>query len=678
MADRNITTNIILKGTDAMSGPLGRAADKTMTRFDKIGNRMRMISYGAFNIGRTMAYSTGAIAAPLIFATKKALDFEDQMASVAKVANVEFGSNDFKELGREARDLSKYLGVGAIESAKIFEVLAQSGMARKELASVAKIAGEVSVAFGIEQETAGNAFSYIKNLLALDVSQTRDVADAINSLSNTRNATAERILTFMSSGGAGVAKAHGMSGQEAAAFGATLIVNGKSGEEAATVMERFAKGIRANKDWGKIYKEAGEGANGFFAILKAGLKAKDPGKFFDKMGLYGADVKTLALSMTEPRGLIDALSRVSDRYKYAGSAQAEFEAKMKAGKGDIKRAWAEFNSVMIEVGDNAIPILRQLLKDFTPILKSFGEWVRDNPNTVTAMTKVVMGVAALAGVMTVGSYAVGVMATGVRAYSAVMGFLAKSSFFVQLAGGIRAVSVAMITSPVGWFAAALYGLSYAAMKTNENLMYLPETMTKIVTGTKALFRNVIPLLGALSRGEFDKAAAISARADMEAYQDMRTSVYGDTRRMTMEERRQHRRTGKMPKDYFNGDGRGLDSHLWEKMMPKTYQNNKIFGSVENKTYMSDAAGSEIRINPKTGLEESVIPIIPRVPTANERGVGAKGDTTTIHYSPTINLAPGTPKEVAAAVEQASIEERKKFEQEMKKYKRNTDRKSYVK
>lgn len=643
---------------------------------DSMGNRMRMISYGAFNIGQTFAVGAAGMAAPLVYATKKALDFEDQMASVAKVADIEFGSHGFKQLGNEAKNLSIYLGNSAAESAKLYEVLAQGGMDKKDLTAVAKIAGQTAIAFDIEAEAAANAFGYIKNLLNLNVAQTSYAADAINALSNTRLAKAEKILTFMSSGGAAVARAYKMTAQDAAAFGATMVVNGQSGEEAATVMERFAKWINKIPPVLRRFNQAGGGTAGFLQVLNDGLKSKDPNKYFQKFGDYGNQIKALAMTMNDPKGLINALDLVNDRSATLGSAQKEFTAKQKSTMSFLKREWAAFNAVMIDVGDSALPVLRQLVTDIKPLFESTAAWVRDNPRTVTAMIKFGGAVAAMAGTISIGAYLVGSYATAMRAYAAVAGWLVQSNTMIALAQGFKDIFVysGIVAFPVWGVVAAIAGLGYVAYKTYENLMYLPETLTKIATGTQSLLRNTIPMLDALFHGNWDKVISISARADMEATQDMRSFLYGDAHRMTIKERREMRRTGVNP--YENSKNL---SGLFRAMAPETFERNRLEGSPSNKVDMGRGIGPDLWRNevqtpiPYAPQPIPIIPGISAIPSAGQKS----SELPAINFSPTINFQGGTPGEdVVRQINEANEVSRREFERLLKESQDEAKRRKY--
>lgn len=678
----NITTNIVLNGINNLSGPLGKGIDRTGNKLDGLANKMRGISYGAFNVGRTFGAMAIGMAAPFVYAGKQALEFEDQMASIAKVAGVKFGTGEFKDMGKDVRDLSIYLGNTAVESGKLYESLAQAGIAKRDLKAIGKIAGETAIAFDIEAEAAGHAFGYIKSIMNLDVSKTQLAADAINALSNTRPATAARILTGLSSGAASVARSYGLAGKEIAAMVATLIVNGKSGEEAATVMERFALGIRKNASWTKIYNKEGKGMAGMLALINKGMASKDPAKFFDKMGMYGNDIKTLGLTMNDPNGLLGALALVADETKIAGSAHKEFTAQQLSTLSLLRREWARFNATMIDFGTVALPVIRDFVTELTPLVKGVGNWVEMNPRATKGILQLGAGLIAFSGIVSITSFAVGGIATAIRAFAATLGWIQSRKLVLSLVTGLSELN--LITTASGVSLGALAGgvllaggaiaaLGYLAYKTYEDLGYIPKGLLRIATGVKAFAKNVFPALNALIHGDIDKAMNISLKADIEADEDAKTiwALEPMTERPKMKDRRLRRQgitsmygLQERSRDAKNG---GKPITLEEK---KEFRDLRERGINQGRGNNSDGLlQKSLQTDP---LQKIKIPRIPGTPAAAEVPVlpgvpttQAGKDSMTVNYSPTMNFNGNTSPEIKKAIEEATNLSRREFERTMK-------------
>lgn len=463
---------------------------------------------------------TGGLAAPLVYATKKALEFEDKMADVAKVTNTPVGSAEFKAMGGQVQNLAVYLGRTQTEAADLYSTLAQGGVLVKDLAGVAKIAGEVGVAFGVTDEEAGKALARMRNVLNLDTRQAGLVLDAVNELSNTRNATGGEILNFMQAGGASVANMMGFSGQDMAAFGATLratIV--PSAEEAATVMERMSKSIIKSPSLNKTFKDAGRGAKGFLAVLNKGLKAKDPNLFFTGFGEKSPAIMELARNLNGPKGLANALRTVADETKYAGSAQREFESKMSTGMASLRRLRAESEATATKVGEQMAPALSQAAKDVLPMAKNFGLWIEQNPETTKSILLMVGGLVALSATITAASFVVGSISTVIGAFATILGpfvvggtlYGGVTAFFTGIAG-----TAGLAVAP---FLALAGAIGYLGYKMSQDEDYLFKGSTRLFTGVKAFAKNIGAGYNALSAGKMDEFWKISRMADLQADQE---------------------------------------------------------------------------------------------------------------------------------------------------------------
>lgn len=511
---RNIVTTVVINGIDNLSKPVARGAEKAGNSLKRLDNRMRSASYLAMQTGRATGAFSAAMAVPLGYAAKQALNFEDKMAGVAKVADVAVGSTGFKRMGEEVKGISEYLGRSAVESADLYVNLAQGGIAVKNLQEIATLAGEVGVAFNITSNEAGLAFAHIQNVLDLTVDKTRLVADAINELSNTRNAPAEKILTFLTSGGSGVARSLDIQGKDIAAWGATLIAMGKSGEEAATITERFAKAVTKSSSLTKTFNKAGGGAKGMVAILRQGLAAKNTRKFFLGFGEYGHSIELLARTMDGDKGLINALEKVSDTSKIAGSSLREFANFNSTTAAKVRRTWQTFSNVVITAGEAMLPVISSTLDDLKPLVNTLGEWVRTNPELTSSIGTLSAELILLSGAISVSSFAFGGLATAGRALLA----------FGKYTGVISAFSAA-ITTLGGVTVAALSGsvlaIGYILHKSIEDYNWFFDSVTRLFTGLWAFGSNIGPAMSKLLTGDIAGFNAINAKADYEA------NVYAD-------------------------------------------------------------------------------------------------------------------------------------------------------
>lgn len=424
----NLRVTIELGAKDNASQVLNLAFDKIAGKAASTASR---ISKGAFDVSKKAAIIGGLIAAPLAYGAKQAIAFEDAMGDVSKVAGkgYEVGSKGLAKLATSAKEAATVLGIGADNSAQLMESLASGGIAQKDLAGMTVTAGKIGIAFKMAASDAGDAFVKMRNALGATNQSALSTADAINKIADRGASTPAQILTYMSEGGASVARALGISGAKVATFGSQLIGMGKSGEEAATIMRRLqiALYLPKNADMLETYKKAGRGAEGVMAVLKKGSGIKnvdEQAKYFQRMGQYGSSISLLAKSYGSLKENMDFVSKKSN---YDGSVEKGFINRQKTVQGQLNKLKAEAGVLAIDLGTVLLPVIRDLVKDVTPLIKQLGAWISHNPKLTSQLVK--------------GAAAASVLSFAVSGISAAVGGAAKAvEVFNTLKIGARVTS----------------------------------------------------------------------------------------------------------------------------------------------------------------------------------------------------------------------------------------------
>lgn len=506
MAKEVLNATIVLAALDRASAIIDRVANNATAKLTAVSKKSDKLAEGAFAFARTTAIIGAAAAAPLVYATKEAIKFEDQLASTAKVAGYDFNSPGFRRLGEEAKTASIYLGMTATETAGLMESLASGGIDAKDLAQTTKTVGEIGVAFQLTGEEAGGYFVKMKNGLGATTEQAKLAADAFNVLDNVSSAKPREILEFMGSGGAGVARSMKITGQDMGAIGASFISLSISASEAATTMQRAQKALYAkgNEDILKVYNKAGAGVKGFQAVLEAGAKIKNPDaqqKFFNKFGEYGNNVRVLAQNLDLVRKTLGA---VSDKTKFANSAQNEFQNKQKTNAGQIKKFRAELNVLAVDVGTSLFPVMRDLFTAIKPIITSVATWVRENPKLTGQLAKAVLIFAAA-------NFALSGLATGFGSVMKIVNVGSNiANFFVKGAGGVSKFTMAIVRfKGIGVTAITTFGrvlgTVFTFLSANPFVLVIAGVVALIAAGylvyknwdkIKAFFIRIWPAVGA--------------------------------------------------------------------------------------------------------------------------------------------------------------------------------------
>lgn len=442
MADKQMEVALVLSAYDRATRVINTMTNNAIGKMAQIKKSSEALSKDAFSFGRDTGAAGLAIAGPIVAATTAAAMFEDKMADVAKVMSLKIGSKEFMEMSTQAKDLSIYLGKMPEDAAGLMASLAAGGVVKKDMADVAKIAGEMGVAFGISSELAGEQFVKSKNALGGTVPEIKKMMDAINHLSDNDASEAAQILDFMAAGGSGVAKTLKVAAPEMSAFGSSLISMGKSGAESATIMERFQKGIFQNAGMKKIFDDAGGGAKGMMAILEKGSKmsGQEQFEYFNKFGQYGVNIMQMAQSLGHVK---DNMKLVGNENNYLNSVSKEFNNRSSTTIGQFGVMKAELMVVAINLGETLLPAVIELMKEIKPMVQSFSAWVKENKGLVTTLMKAAAAIAALLLTVSALSFGVGAMAKVVSVGASSFSFILKGVKLFQY--GIFALRYTMVT-----------------------------------------------------------------------------------------------------------------------------------------------------------------------------------------------------------------------------------------
>ena len=161
-----------------------------------------------------------AAAGGLAYVTNAAMEFETAMSGVKKV--VDGTPEQIQALSAQIQQMSIDMGMGTDAIAEIAAQGGQLGIPIEKLGEFTKMAGEMSVAFGMTAEDAGDAAAKIANVFGLPIEEVGKLGDAINTLGNTSAAKESEIVDVMQRIG-GQAKQFGLATEQAAALSAAFI-----------------------------------------------------------------------------------------------------------------------------------------------------------------------------------------------------------------------------------------------------------------------------------------------------------------------------------------------------------------------------------------------------------------------------------------------------------------------
>ena len=424
---------IVLSAVDRMTKTVNSAYGNAQRKLDKVSRSSARIASSSASFAREAAAPAVGIGLALAIPIKKAIEFEDQMASVGKVLNLKTGSAELKAVGAEVQNIAEYLATSPEDAAALYASLAQGGVARDQLNDIARTAGEVAVAFEIDPGTAGERFVKLQNAMELTTAEAKTATDAINFLSDNSAAKASEMLDFFASGGAGASRALGVTAAEGAALSSVFISMGKTGSEAATIVNRMTKKLRdQGTEAGKAYAAAGGGMEGVLAVIEAGEKLQGPAKFdyFKQFGEYGVEIEQMANNSAL---LAKQLGHVADETAYANSVQDEFINRSNTTAFKLRAAQTNAENLAILIGNELLPVITDITEAVVPVIKSISAWVSENPELTKTILKVTAAVGAILGVLAAVGFVISGVATTVGVLATAFSVVASLPFIIGAA-----------------------------------------------------------------------------------------------------------------------------------------------------------------------------------------------------------------------------------------------------
>ena len=350
-------------------------------------------------------------AAPLIAATKAAVDFESAMADVRKV--VDFDTpQQFAQMNENVLKLSTNLPMAADDIAKIVAAGGQAGIARQDLMQFAEDAVKMGVAFDVTAEQAGDMMAKWRSAFKLNQQDVVALADKINYLGNTTAASAPLISDVVTRIGP-LGEIGGVASGEIAALGASMIATGVQSDVAATGIKNLILGMTAGEGATKSQAAAFQQLGFDAADMAKRMQTDAKGAIMDVFralqslpkdqqasvlaDLFGKEsIGAIAPLLTNLDALESNFKKVGDASQYAGSMEAEYQARSRTTANQLQLAQNAIVAVGIGIGSALLPAINGVLNAIIPVVSAFANWAQQNQGIVQTMVALA---ASFAGVL---------------------------------------------------------------------------------------------------------------------------------------------------------------------------------------------------------------------------------------------------------------------------------------
>ena len=418
-----------------LSNLIGGHVDNSLAQAVKLANtQIGSVANGASkfaeNIAKGAVAAAGGVAAGVVNTTKEAVAFESEMLDVAKYVsgltddNGKVVKENYDEMSKGILDLSTQIPYTAEELTRLAAAAGQSGKDMEDLLGkeqFLKDVAEMGTAMDISADQAGDWAAKWEVAFDTDHEGVMKLADQINYLGAHYATTAAEIAQTVNDTGS-LGMIAGMDTDQTAALSTALLAMGVNSNTVATSIRRMytnlTMGSKATKAQKEAFEELGFSATQFAKDMQkvdANGKSLAPEalkRLFTAIGQQDEDkqvgyLKTLLGQWAIESGakltgnlklFVDTLDDVSDASKYTGSMYKEFMLKCETSESVLEMLSNAWRAVRIEVGNNFLPILKDVagfgldklndfraaLPDITARVKEVIEYLLNNGDKVAA------------------------------------------------------------------------------------------------------------------------------------------------------------------------------------------------------------------------------------------------------------------------------------------------------
>ena len=419
---------------------------------------------------RAQIMDVAALGTSLYELVKPAVAFESAMADVKKV--VDFDSpEELKQMESDIKKLSETIPLSLEGLTQIVAAGGQLGVAKSELTAFAETAAQMSVAFDITADEAGQSMAKLSNVLQMPISEMSKVGDVINHLSNNIAATAPEITEVNLRAGA-MAKTFGLSYNEVSALAGTFVSMGKSPEIAGTAINMMASRLKlipvssgaAREAFDQLgismteyteMIESGRGKDALLTVLDALTKIQGVKRSQIMVDMFGENANRHINSLVESLDTLKAnFELVANETEYAGSMQREFAARSATTENNLQLLKNQMAVLATNIGATLLPAINSVVGIFGQAASSLAEFAEKHPTLIKYIGLAVAGMTSFK----LASFALGYGFTFLKGGAlAIVGVFSKVKTIFSVAkialGAvipvIKAVGTAFLTNPVG-------------------------------------------------------------------------------------------------------------------------------------------------------------------------------------------------------------------------------------
>ena len=470
-----VTVENVAKAQSETAAAIGRTEAALGRQQQMLANQAKRKEYH----GQIM--ETVATAAAVVAPVKLAIDYESNWADLKKVANFA-KDDDEKRIKQDIFSVSERTGLGPNEVTKIAAAAAEAGVANgadgnldpEKMKRFLNDAAEMSVAYGITAEEAGERLATYQSRMELTAEQTRGMGDAMNYVASKMNATAADTSSVVARMGA-VGKTAGLSEKSIVGLAAALVSTSENKETAGTAMKNFlltlSQGNAMTKAQKETMKQLGfrnvgaiaegmkkggkEAENTLLTVLGDIKKMPEAEQAGIAKELFGTEsLASLAPLINNPQKLREVFA-LANSEEATGSQFAEFKTRSETTQGALDRLAASGQILAITVGSVLLPPLASAAEHATSVIKPVRALAEAFPGVTRGIMFVGIALVGLKVSALAGGYAATVLSDGWQIAKGILAALRPSVIAATVAQKAHAAVALASAAKTRVFTAAL-------------------------------------------------------------------------------------------------------------------------------------------------------------------------------------------------------------------------------
>lgn len=430
------------------------------------------------------------------------LDFNTAINEINKFSN--FSTQELAVFKKDIWSLGKTNGLGMNDILKMSELSAQLGIAKTDLKAFTQNAINLKIGLGLSQEEAVNLSTSIYKAFNMGIKDIEVFSDEVTAMANSTGQSGKKILEVTKSTLAG-AKAFGLSAKETSALSSAFLSVGLDSSEASSSINKFFTELNNIDNASEGFKRS---------LTKMGLDAQtlkediannpqeaikslfvelndldDEERFGVISEIFG---KKMANNINSAKDGIKAFEKALEESKdSAGALQKAVDRAAGDGFGDVViQLSSAFKHLGVSIGNGFVPILKPIFEGIKNITNAISGFL-DNHQWAGKLLAIGGGMLFLTktiGVLgmvfqplkflffypfqiALRNIEIGLIAVGkeMKATNIISYVFGQSLNFLKISFksaivGIRAFSIALLTTPIGWFGLALGVVAFAIYK----------------------------------------------------------------------------------------------------------------------------------------------------------------------------------------------------------------------